>query len=434
MMLDILRRNAEHYGSKTAIIYGKESVSYTDLLNRVMDECERLTIVEGVVPHTLYQLISSQDISYVVKFFALHVIKAICVPVETKSDMLEYSDERVSDILFTTGSTSNPKGVMLSWDAVMADTENLIEAHRYHEALTFVICGPLHHFGSWSKVLPTIVSGGTLYLLDGLKDPELLFSALESSPRTATFLVPSAIRMLLQLNRDRLTSLADNIEFIETGAAPLAAYDMEALRHLLPHTRLYNTYASTETGVVCTYPFHLPSAEPDSAPGRLDEQCLERCVGPTMLHAHLRLVEGGRIAVSGRMIMTGYLHEPTISVNEVVTSDIGELDERGRLYLVGRESDFINVGGLKVSPVEIEACAMAISWVKDCICIAHPHPMMGQVPELLVVTNDKDYDRKTIIAHLKQHLEQYKIPLFYRKVDSIKKTFNGKTDRKYYQL
>ena len=432
-MTDILRRNAARYGSKPALITRQVTLTHAELLAEVMAEAERLTTDLGVRPHCVCQLRATQDAAYLIRFLALHVVKAICVPVEAETALPALHDERVSDILFTTGSTSQPKGVMLSWDAVMADAENLIEAHRYSPSLTFVVCGPLHHFGSWSKVMPTLLAGGTLHVLEGLKDTELLFDALASAPRTATFLVPSAIRMLMQLSRDRLASLAHHIDFIETGAAPLAAADMEALRQLLPYTRLYNTYASTETGVVCTYPFHGPSAEPDSAPGRLGQHCLEGCVGPTMRHAHMRLDEGGRIAVSGRMIMTGYMHQPEVAVREVVTSDIGQLDAEGRLYIVGRESDFINVGGLKVAPAEVEAVAVALPWVADCICIAHPHPMMGQVPELLVVAADDQYDRKALIAHLKQHLEPYKLPLFYRQVDSIRKTFNGKTDRKHYQ-
>lgn len=424
-MLELLRRNAATYGTKPAVICQDDVLSHAALLDAVQAEAHRLQTDEGVRPGQLYQFVASQDIAYLVRFLALHVVGAICVPVDALMPLPDYSNTAVSDILFTTGSTSQPKGVLLSFEAVMADAENLIEAHQYTADLTFVICGPIHHFGSWSKVLPTLVAGGTLLLMEGLKDLEALFTALESAPRTATFLVPSAIRMIMQLAPDRLASLADHIDFIETGAAPFAACDMEALCKLLPRTRLYNTYASTETGVVCTYPFHLAS---DEDPAR------EGCVGPTMHHARLRLDEEGRIVVTGPMIMSGYLGIDAPRPTEIVTSDIGRLDERQRLYIVGRVSDFINVGGLKVAPAEVEAVAVSLPWVKDCICIAHPHPMMGQVPELLVVCADEAYDRKALIRHLKEHLEAYKVPLFYRQVDQIRKTFNGKTDRRFYQL
>ena len=431
-MIHILRRNAERYADRPAVICQGQALTHAALLSAVQAEARRLSCDEHVRPGMLYQFVATQDIAYLVRFLALHVVGAICVPVDALMPLPDYNNTAVSDILFTTGSTSQPKGVLLSFDAVMADAENLIEAHRYSSDLTFVICGPIHHFGSWSKVLPTLVAGGTLLLLPGLKDVEALFDALQSAPRTATFLVPSAIRMIMQLNSQRLHSLARHIDFIETGAAPMAACDMEALRQLLPYTRLYNTYASTETGVVCTYPFHLPSAEPDSPAGRLSDHCLEGCAGPTMRHAHLRLDESGRICVSGRMIMTGYLGIDAPPPTEVQTSDIGRLDERGYLSIVGRISDFINVGGLKVAPAEVEAVAMAIPMVRDCVCIPHPHPMMGQVPELLVVCDEGQYDRKAIIQYLRQHLDAFKVPLFYREVEAIRKTFNGKIDRRSY--
>lgn len=430
-MLEILTRLAEQYADKLAVKSKDQSLTYRQLLEAVLKEADRLQSEEHVKAGMLYQFIASQDVKYLVRFLALHVIGAICVPVDTIQELADYTDTSVSDVLFTTGSTSKPKAVLLSFDAVMADAENLIEAHRYTDKIAFVICGPIHHFGSWSKVFPTLLSGGTLQILEGLKDMDALFTALESSPRTATFLVPSALRMIMQLNEERLVSLAHHIDFIETGAAPFAACDMERLRHLLPYTRLYNTYASTETGVVCTYPFHLPSAEPDNASLAEVEPCVEACAGPTMKHAHVTIDSEGRIVVEGRMIMSGYMHDPE-KPTRIVTSDIGEFDAKGRLKIIGRISDFINVGGLKVAPAEVEAAAMKLPLVKECICIPHAHPLMGQVPELLVVCDENEYDRKAIITHLKAALEPYKIPLFYRRVENIQKTYNGKLDRKFY--
>lgn len=429
-MIRILRHNASLYADKLAVISHGESLTYAQLLQQVEAEAERLRTQEHVQPGQLYQFVATQDVGYLIRFLALHVVGAISVPVDALMELPHFSSTSVSDVLFTTGSTSRPKGVLLSFEAVVADAENLIQAHRYQSDLTFIICGPIHHFGSWSKVMPTLMSGATLQVLDGLKDLEALFQALGSAPRTATFLVPSAIRMLMQLSSDRLQALASHIDFIETGAAPIATTDMEQLRQLLPHTRLYNTYASTETGVVCTYPFHLPSAE------GLDQEaepCLPSCVGPTMRHASVCLDAEGHIIVRGPMIMSGYLHDPQ-PLREIVTSDIGRLDAQGRLFITGRDSDFINVGGLKVAPAEVEDAVMSMPGIADCICLPTPHPLMGQVPRLLVVMQPGiPFVRKALIQHLKQHLEPYKIPLLYEEVSEVRKTFNGKKDRKAYQ-
>ena len=108
-----------------------------------------------------------------------------------------------------------------------------------------------------------------------MKNVDEFFAALDYTPkqsllstgegqgvRFAIFLVPASIRILLQLSRDRLKSYASKIDFLETGAAPMMQRDMEELCRVLPDTRLYNTYASTETGIITTYndetrpPFH----------------------------------------------------------------------------------------------------------------------------------------------------------------------------------
>lgn len=427
-LIEKFRQQATRFADTVAVRCQGDALTYGQLLEKVEAEAVRLQEEEQVGKGDIYQLVASQDIGYLVRFLALHVVGAICTPVDGLMTLPAYRNEAVSDMLFTTGSTSQPKGVLLSEKAILADAENLIEAHGYRHGMTFVICGPIHHFGCWSKVLPTLLTGATLYLLEGLKDTEALFTALASAGRTATFLVPSAIRMLMQLNRKRLEELSGNIDFIETGAAPIAVSDMEQLRTILPHTRLYNTYASTETGVVCTFPFHVPAV------------CRVGCVGPTMRHAHVRIDGEGHIVVQGPMIMSGYLpgyagmSDRLCSPSEIVTSDMGTLDAEGNLFITGRDSDFINVGGLKVAPAEVEDVAMMLPEIGDCICVAAPHPMMEQIPRLLVVMNSGYvFNRRAIINHLKLHLETYKIPLQYEEVNEIRKTFNGKKDRKYYR-
>lgn len=447
-LTDYLELHATECPDRLAIICGDEQISYAQLRQRVWAEADRLQCEHHVQAGDLFQLKASQSADYLVSFLAIHKVGAICVPVEAPMQLPDYHNPSISDVLFTTGSTSQPKAVLLSQEAVLADADNLIHAHGYRQEITFVICGPIHHFGSWSKVIPTLVVGGTLHLLDGLKDVEVLLQTLGSAPRTATFLVPSAIRMLMQVCGSRIGQLSSHIDFIETGAAPIASSDMEQLRQLLPHTRLYNTYASTETGVVCTYPFHLPSAEAN--PPLTDrtvntfQPCQAGCVGPVMRHARIHLDSEGHICVSGPMIMSGYLQdfsyeasrmsEKQIVLSEIQTSDIGYIDERGYLNITGRDSDFINVGGLKVAPAEVEDAASCFEGISDCICVARPHPLMGQIPCLLVVMQPEvSFDKKALIRHLKTRLETFKIPLLYEEVAEIRKTFNGKKDRKSYR-
>ena len=232
--------------------------------------------------------------------------------------------------------------------------------------------------------------------------------------------------MLLQFAPERLASYADKLDFIESGAAPLAHADMLRLCELLPHTRLYNTYASTETGIIATYNFN-------------DGQCLQGCLGRPMPHSRLVITSEGLIACQGDTLMTGYVNDPELTAtilhdDTIFTADMGHIDEEGRLRLEGRQGDVINVGGYKVAPTEVEDAALSLPQVNDCICIAVDHPLTGQALKLLVVTPEgQPFDKRQIARALKAQLETYKVPLLYEQVEKIQRTYNGKINRKFYQ-
>ncbi len=386
-------------------------------------------------PHEACVVRTSQSIDYLVQYFACHKAEVVIVPVEhdLPDDKLHKIEERVadivfpdeaSDILFTTGTTGDPKGVVLSHKALLADAENLTRAHGFHANLTFVINGPLNHFGSHSKVLPVVLNGGSLYLMEGMKSLEDFFVSLDKTTGlVATFLVPASIRMLMQFSADRLRSYASRFEFVETGAAPISQADMQRLAEILPNSRLFNTYAGSEMGVICTYNFN-------------DGHAYQGCVGPTFPLSSVSLRDGVVVCASQGAMM-GYLGQPLVeTVPEIETSDLGRMDEEGRLFLIGRANDIINVGGLKVSPVEVEEVASAvIDGLKDCICIAQSHPVMGSVPKLLVVMQEGIVlDKRAVAKLMRSRLESYKVPVNIEIVDHVERTYNGKINRKFYSV
>lgn len=323
-------------------------------------------------------------------------------------------------ILSTTGTTGKPKQVVYTSQMVLANAENLVEAHGYTPDTTFVICGPLNHLGSLSKVWPVMLVGGTVVLLDGLKDMNAFFRAMHTAPHgMATFLVPTAIHQLLQWGSGKLAELASAIDFIETGAAPMPHDDMLRLCQLLPHTRLYNTYASTETGVVCTYNYN-------------DGLCLAGCVGHPTRHAQVKITDDGHIACRGTMAMSGYRNDEaatarTMQDGWVVTADLGELDDEGRLHFKAREGDIINIGGFKIDPLKVEEAARQINGVDDCVCVVSDSPIFGRCLKLQYVSTSGQPLPKPLLARaLAARLEAYEVPRLYEQVEHLAMTFNGK--------
>ena len=430
---DYLRQSASRYPDKTAVVSKDGKTTWRQLYERAAGRAATLPRGEVVVFR------STQTADCLITYFAIHLAGSVAAPMEkdTPEELLQKRAESLrgaplpegtADILYTTGTTGQSKGVIISHKTIVADAENLIEGQQFSRDLLFVIAGPLNHIGSLSKVYPVVMLGATLYILEGMKDLGAFFEALDyPAMKVATFLVPATIRMLLQLSGDRLAAYADKIDFIESGAAPLAHSDMLRLCQLLPHTRLYNTYASTETGIIATYNFN-------------DGRCLNGCLGHPMSHSRILIMpETGLIACQGDTLMSGYAGEPGLTAtilhdDTIYTSDIGYLDEEGMLHLTGRQGDVINVGGYKVAPTEVEDAALALPEVKDCICIAVQHPITGQALKLLVVpAPDTAFDKRQIARQLAGRLENYKVPQLYGQVETIRRTYNGKIDRKYYQ-
>ncbi len=431
---EFIKRHAESTPQKQALVCGAESVSYSELWEAVEAKSKEFADCKGrVVP---FRAIASIDT--VITYFAIHLAEAAAAPLDKSlpaapmAELMARLDdvsvpEGVADVMFTTGTTGKPKGVMISHKALLANSENLVEAQGFSADTRFVVCGPLNHIGSLSKIHPTLLMGGTVYILDGLRDLNAFFSLIDQieDGHVATFLVPANIRMLLSFGRDKLASLADKIEFIETGAAPMAQVDMESLCAILPRTRLFNTYASTETGIVCTFNYNLG-------------ECAAGCLGSPMRHSRIRITEDGCVACSGGTIMSGYIDGDGCPGRsgicaEIVTNDMGEIDALGRLWLRGRRDDVINIGGFKVSPNEVESAALEIDWVSDCACVEDVHKIMGHTLKLLVVTDGSELDARAIAKHLKDRLEPHKIPTAYERVAAIARTFNGKIDRKAYR-
>ncbi|MBR4214920.1 MAG: acyl--CoA ligase [Bacteroidales bacterium] len=427
---DYLKRNAELYPEKTAVICGNNSLTYSQLWQEVLTKSANLPKNKAVAFRV------SQDFEFLFTYFALHINGSVAVPLEKDvpedgfnevANLIEgiKTPEGTADILFTTGTTGKKKGVMISHRAIIADGENLIEGQAFTHDTAFVITGPFNHIASLSKIYPVVIKGATLIITEGMKNVNDFFAALDLPfNKFATFLVPSAIRILLQFSGEKLRRYVSKLDFIETGAAPISHSDMQKLCETLPQTRLYNTYASTETGIISTYNFN-------------DLRCIEGCLGRPMSHSKIIITTEGLISCQGDTIMSGYAGDDELTAkvlknNTIYTSDFGRIDEEGMLRLSGRIDDVINTGGFKVAPTEVESVALSMPQITDCICVAAPHPILSTALKLIYVASTS-VTKKEIALYIKSKLESFKVPVFYEQADKIQRTYNGKIDRKFYR-
>ncbi len=433
LLEDYLYDYAQSSPQKIAIQSAEGTLTYRDLWMAV---CERASELRSDKT-SVYVTKANQGLDFVIDYFAAHKAGKVVVPLEKDLPDAKFQEisaltshtnipEVVSDVLFTTGTTGKQKGTMISQNVIISDAENLIDAQGFSSELTFIITGPLNHIGSLSKIWPSIIVGATIYIMDGIKDLTAFFNVVKNAVgKVATFQVPASLRMLIQFGEKQLKDCAEKIDFIETGAAPISQADMEALCRLLPNTRLYNTYASTETGIIATHNFN-------------DGYCVAGCLGKPMKHSAITIDNNGFIVCEGKTLMVGYCGDidetnRVLKDKKVFTKDKGALDEEGRLQLTGREGDIINVGGFKINPVEVEDAAKSMPEIDDCICIPSPHPVLGTALRLLyVIKEGHSVEKKALAKHLASKLEGHKIPQLYTIVDKVERTYNGKLNRKSY--
>lgn len=421
-----------------AVVTPNEEITYADFSKAIKNRVCSFEN-EGLKPNKGYVYRANQDIDFLITYFALKEMGAVAVPLEhsipqeafdpIKADVDAYEfPENIDDLLFTSGSTGKAKGVMLSRTALTTCAENFIHDNYYTSNIVYIISGPLNHIASLFKIHPTLMVGGTVCVVDGLKDMNALFDVFNKMPtrRFAFFLVPASIRMVLQFSREQLVAHANQIEFIETGTAPLTKNDMVELSKALPDARLYNSLGGTEIGAVSTYNFN-------------DGKYMVGCVGKPMLHSEISINEEGTIQIKAPTLMSGYFNDPEATARVLrdgvyTSSDRGYFDEDGNLFLLGRNDDAINVGGFKADPIEIENTVCLLDKIHDCICIESPHPIAGSCIKLLyIVKEGSTCTPREIATFLKTKLESYKIPSLYEKVDHINLKYNGKKDRQSYK-
>lgn len=227
--------------------------------------------------------------------------------------------------------------------------------------------------------------------------------------------------------------------YIEVGAGSLTIEQRKRLTKELPDTIIYNTWGSSETGGALFTNVTEVVKTPDKV----------GVVGKPLPHVQVRTLdpEGkpfisdrehpGRLSLKGDMQMVGYwkreeLTAQTLKDGWLLTGDMVYTDEEGYVYMLGRADDIINVGGEKVSPIEVENIAGEYDKMKECACIGvqDPEGILGQIPVLFVVARDGSFNEADLQTFLAGRMERYKLPQRYIQIFKLPRNRMEKIDRK----
>jgi acyl-CoA synthetase (AMP-forming)/AMP-acid ligase II len=339
-------------------------------------------------------------------------------------------------VLFTSGSTGEPKGVVNShftW-AHYSITSGL-EIGDIRPGEIFAHGAPLTHF-SQVFVMPTFLRGGTNVMLPGL-DVDVLLDTIERERVTATALVPTIIYLLLDHPRRRAADLS-SLNTVVYAGSPIAP---ERLREALDvfGPIFVQTYAGTEPGYISCLrkQDHWADSELDrtrlASAGRpipyvrvsiQDENDNQLPVGEVgevcskQLGQMLSYVDTSRNAEALR---DGWVH----------TGDVGYLDEDGFLYIVDRKRDMVVSGGFNVFPRQVEDVILGHPAVAQAAVIGVPHPKWGEaVHAVVVLRSGADADADELIALVKNELGSVSAPKTIAFVEELPMNPSGKLDKK----
>ncbi|MBR2527112.1 MAG: AMP-binding protein [Blautia sp.] len=341
--------------------------------------------------------------------------------------------DAVAEMLFTTGTTGTPKGAMLTYRNILSITQNNREGTGFQETDVLLDALPLCHSLGLRLVRMSLYTGATAVIQNGFAFPKELKLNLEKYHCTAFVCVPATMEKLTRDLTD-FSTVFGQLRLIEIGAGSLS-YDMKKrLPKLLPDTQICNTWGSSETGGVI---FLDVSHRPDKMKslGRPVSSARIRVIGPSGEELHASDIDhAGRLAIQGQMTMAGYYKMPEVNQEALcdgwlVTNDLVYTDEEGFVYMLGRADDIINVGGEKVSPLEVENIAVEYEKILDAACIGVADPVMGQVPALFVEA-EEPCSEKELRLFLAERMEPFKLPAHILKVREIPRNRMKKLDRK----
>ena len=355
------------------------------------------------------------------------------------SDRVPVDGEDIAEMIFTTGTTGRPKGVMLSFRAVWNISINTKNGIGIFPTDRVLVPLPLHHSLALRELRAALIQGGTVVLQNGFTFAKELEVNITERGCTGMVTVPASFELVRSQMQDKFSPVVGKLRYIEVGAGSLTIRQRREFTRLLPDVKLNNTWGSSETGGALFTNVNEVVKDPVRV----------AAIGKPLPHiriamlgadgnpmAHTDHEHPGRLALYGDMVMSGYKNRPeetkdALRDGALVTNDLVYQDESGYVYMLGRADDIINVGGEKVSPVEVENIASEYEEMKECACIGVPDPneLLGQVPALFMAVRN-GYSEDKLKAYLAERMERFKLPQAFVIVQALPRNRMKKLDRK----
>ena len=459
---------------KVALISGDTEITYSQLWDYCLCAAEKLKQDYHLKKGDRVILSAAGNIEFVYVYFGVHIAGGICVPIDpdtnqtrfeyieksttpvcvmgllhnVKKETIPFSDvvngtskatyiapeqSQVADILFTTGTTGAPKGVALSYNNLSAAARNINAFIGNTSSDVELLALPVSHSFGLGRLRCSLSKGATVVMLGTFANVKKFFKEMARCQVTMFAMVPASWGFIKKMSGKYIGKFADQLKFIEIGSSFMPVEDKELLMSLLPKTRICMHYGSTEASRSAFMEFHtykdnllsIGKASPNVEIKIFTSQGTPAALG-----------EEGEVCVKGEHVTCSYWNEtPERFASDFYdgyfrTGDCGTMDAEGNIYLKSRIKEMINVGGKKVSPMEVEDILNTIPGIKESACIGIPDPgiVLGEVVKAFIVADDNLSDEE-IMQQLRPQLEVYKLPVEIERINAIPKTGSGKIQR-----
>lgn len=340
-------------------------------------------------------------------------------------------------IIYTTGSTGFPKGVMMTHQAMVFASWSLIEYLRLSDEDRILLLLPLAFDYGLYQLLMSVTIGATLLVEQSFIFTATIYKQIEKYQPTVFPGVPTIYAMMIAGNKKNKLSF-ESIKKITNTAAALPAEYLPELKQIFPNALIFKMYGLTECKRVCYLEPELIELKPDSVgkaiPGT--EVFLLSPEGhPVPTH------EPGILHIRGPHLMSGYWNSEELSAKMLKQGNLpGErilcshdwfkMDEDGDLYFLGRNDDIIKSRGEKVSPVEVENAIYKITAIKEVAVIGFPDAILGEsIVAFITIHNNTQLSEKDVLKECSGSLEMFMVPQKIFFLDEMPKNTNGKIDK-----
>ncbi|MEP7041516.1 MAG: AMP-binding protein [Dokdonella sp.] len=340
-------------------------------------------------------------------------------------------------LVYTSGSTGQPKGVMMTHQNMVHAATSITTYLRNSEDDIVLSVLPLAFDYGLYQLLMCVKMGSTLLLGKSFVFPQKILPMLAAERVSGFPLVPTMAALIVQLKNFDPTWAA-SVRYLTNTAAALPPAHIAKLQEMFPQARVYSMYGMTESKR-CTYLppeqlAHRPTSVGIAIPGTevwVADDAGQR-LGPNVV---------GELVVRGGHVMQGYWRndEATARVLKqgrypwervLHTGDLFRMDDEGYFYFVGRKDDILKSRGEKVSPKEIENVLYALPGIREAAIVGMPDPILGMsLKAILVLAEGAQLSPRDVMAHCAAHLEDFMVPRTVEFRDALPKTNTGKIRR-----